>query len=175
MASARVVAVLPLTYLLLAACLFSAGSASAETVKKGNLGLGLIVGEPTGVSAKLYLSDTTAVAGAAGFGFVGGGLQVHADYLWHPWIVTKEKKFVMPAFIGLGARVFSHNQGRGADADDLHLGIRAVAGILFDFTEVPLDAFVEVAGIVEYRSGAGAHGGIPKFGINAGAGVRYYF
>jgi len=171
MSSAKVVAVLTLT------CAVCAGAApaSADQVEKGNFGLGLIVGEPTGVAAKLYLSDTTAVAGAAGFAFVGGGLHIHADYLWHPWVLTRETKFVLPAYIGLGARVLNHNRGRGTSSDDVHLGIRGVVGILFDFTEVPLDAFLEVAGVLEYRTAGDSHGGFPKFGINAGAGVRYYF
>lgn len=171
MASAKVVAVLTLTCALCA----GAAPASADTVEKGNFGLGLIVGEPTGVSAKLYLSDTTAVSGAAGFAFVGGGLHLHADYLWHPWVLTRESKFVLPAYIGAGLRLFNHDRGRGGDSDDLHLGVRGVAGILFDFTEVPLDAFLEVAGVLDWRSADDDHGGFPKFGINAGAGVRYYF
>jgi len=171
MASVKVVAVLILACWLIA----TPRSASAEAVEKGNLGLGLIVGEPTGVSAKLYLSDTTAVSGAAGFAFVGGGLHLHADYLLHPWILTKEKKFVMPAFVGIGGRLFSHNRGRGSDSDDLHLGLRVVGGLLFDFTEVSMDAFIEVAGIIEHRTAGDDHGGFGKFSINAGAGVRYYF
>lgn len=171
MASVKAVAALSLALSLLAV----SSPAVAGEVEKGNLGVGLIIGEPTGVSAKLYLSNTTAVDAAAGFAFVGGGLHLHADYLWHPWILTRESKFVMPAYIGLGGRMLSHNQGRGSESDDFHLGARGVAGILFDFTGAPIDAFLEVAGVLEWRSGSGDHGGFPRFSINAGAGVRYYF
>ena len=42
--------------------------------------------------------------------------------------------------------------------------------MLFDFKDVPLDAFIEVAGVLEYdfKDGVG-------LGLNLGAGVRYYF
>ncbi len=150
-------------------------AASAETIERGKFGIGLIVGEPTGVAVKQYLTDNTAIAGAVGFAFVGGGLHAHADYLWHPWVLTRERKFILKSYLGPGLRVFNHNQGRGSDSDDLHIGARATIGVQFEFTEVPLDAFVEAAGILEYRSDDGDHGGFGKFNINAGAGVRYYF
>jgi hypothetical protein len=42
--------------------------------------------------------------------------------------------------------------------------------MLFDFKDVPLDVFVEVAGVLEYDF---TEGWGPA--LNAGAGVRYYF
>ena len=93
---------------VLALLIAAPGSASAQDEssgsEKGTLGLGLIIGEPTGVSAKLYLSDDTAIAAAAGSAVLGGGLQVHADYLLHPWILENRESFVMPAYIGGGVR-----------------------------------------------------------------------
>ncbi len=163
------------------AVLAGSGVASAEQEgpEKGTFGLGLIIGEPTGIAAKLYLSNDTAIAAAVGLAIVGDGIHASADYLWHPWILTgqddPESKFVMPAYLGAGGRVLDHDRGRGAD-EDFHFGVRAVAGIMFDFKEIPLDVFVEVAGVVDYvvSSADEAHGGI-GFDVNAGAGVRYYF
>src|SRR2546422_939205 len=51
-------------------------------------------------------------------------------------------------------------------------GVRGVGGLLFDFKNVPLDAFVEVAGVLEYGCADGEGAG---FALNAGAGIRYYF
>jgi hypothetical protein len=153
-------------------------TAQEQQAEKGTFGIGLIIGEPTGISAKLYLSDDTAVAGAVGSAVVGGGLHAHADFLWHPWILTgteAESKFIMPAYIGVGGRVLSHDRGRDGD-DDFHFGGRGVIGIAFDFKTIPLDVFVELAGIAEWKLGGGDsdHKG---FGLtlNAGAGARYYF
>lgn len=144
------------------------GSASAE--EKGVFGAGLIIGEPTGVSVKYYLGDDTAIDGAVGGAVIGKGLQVHADFLWHPWILESKKSFVLPAYVGLGARVLDRNGGGGND-DHLRIGMRFVGGLLFDFTEVPLDVFIEVAGVADYRTKGTAFG----LDLNLGAGVRYYF
>jgi hypothetical protein len=150
-----------------------AGSAHAQSSEKGVFGIGLVIGEPTGVAAKLYLDDDTAVQGAIGSAFIGGGIQVHVDYVWHPWILEQRDSFTLPAYIGPGARFIWYNQGRqdGFPAG----GIRAVAGVVFDFTEIPLDVFVEVAGVAEYRfSDDDTEDGF-KLTLNAGAGGRYYF
>ena len=155
----------------------TAAPASADEIgsSKGTFGVGLIIGEPTGVSAKLYLSDDTAIDAAAGSAVVGGGLQAHGDYLWHPWILEKRDSFVLPVYLGPGARFLQRELGRGGDTA-YHLGLRTVVGALFDFTEVPLDVFVEIAGVFDYRFGsdAAADNGF-ALGLNAGAGARYYF
>jgi hypothetical protein len=60
----------------------------------------------------------------------------------------------------------------GRDNNALAIGVRGVVGLLFDFKNVPLDAFIEVAGVLEYKFSDGAGAGLT---LNAGAGVRYYF
>src|SRR5215470_7789517 len=148
---------------------------SVHGADKGNFGVGIILGEPTGITAKLYLKDDVAVQGAIGSAFIGGGLQIHADYLFHPYILQSRPSFVLPVYFGPGVRLIDYTDGRdanGMSTSAFALGVRGVAGLLFDFKTVPLDAFVEVAGVLEYefRDGAGA-----ALRLNAGAGVRYYF
>jgi hypothetical protein len=156
----------------------SAPIASAQDeqgVDKGTFGIGIIVGEPTGVSAKLYLGGDSnmAVDAAAGSAVVGGGLQAHADVLWHPWILTDEDSFVLPAYGGVGLRVLDADRGR--TASDFHIGARVVVGLLFDFKTIPIDAFVEVAGVLDWVfSDDDDEAGI-GLDLNGGAGVRYYF
>lgn len=158
----------------------SAGAASAEeltddSVEKGSLGVGIMIGEPTGIAAKLYLMDDQAVQAAIGLTFVSGGFQAHADYVFHPWILEEREAFTLPAYVGPGVRLMQHAAGRDGD-DDFRIGARAVAGLLFDFKEVPLDAFVEVAGIVEVRFGSDDPN-VNGLGLalNGGIGARYYF
>lgn len=139
-------------------------------VDKGTLGIGIILGEPTGVTAKLYLKDDQAVQVAAGSAFLGGGLQVHGDYLFHPYILQSRPSFVLPFYLGPGLRVIDYSLGGGQDF--LAVGLRAVAGLVFDFKNVPLDAFAEVAGVFEYGFKSGEGLGVA---LNAGAGARYYF
>lgn len=138
---------------------------SAEATK-GVLGVGLITGEPTGLTAKYYLADNHAVDAAVGFSVLYNGIQAHADYLWHPWILEEKRTFVLPAYVGVGARLLDESD------KEFHIGPRAVAGMVFDFKHIPLDAFAEVAGILDFRLGDDSGVGLD---INFGAGVRYYF
>jgi len=137
--------------------------------EKGTFGLGVVLGEPTGICMKLYLSDDQAIQVAAGAAFYGGGLQVHGDYVFHPLILQDRDSFVLPVYIGPGLRFISYNAG-STMAAHYALGLRAVLGLLFDFKNVPLDVFVEVAGVFEYDFTNGVGGA-----FNLGAGVRYYF
>lgn len=136
---------------------------------KGAIGIGLIIGEPTGISARLYVADDKAIQVAVGSAFIGGGLQVNGDFVWHPWILQDRASFVLPVYLGPGVRFIDYYGARGGSSH-FAAGARAVIGMLFDFKDVPLDVFVEVAGVGEYdfTKGWGA-------ALNAGAGVRYYF
>ena len=149
------------------ACLAATVSADegATRAEKGTLGVGLILGEPTGVSAKLYLRDDQAIQAAVGFAFVGGGLHVHADYVFHPLILQTRESFVLPFYLGPGVRVIDYR------SDYVAVGLRAVAGLLFDFTAIPLDAFVEAGAVFEL--GFKGHGADIR--LNVAAGARYYF
>lgn len=161
-----------LSILLAAAGLTAAAprAARAQPAEKGVLGVGLIVGEPTGVSAKYYLSDDRAIDLAVGGAIVGRGIQVHSDFLWHPWILEQKESFALPLYLGVGGRILDHNGG-GEDDDDVHIGVRAPVGVLFDFTRVPLDVFAELAGLLDFRTEGDPFG----VALNAGIGARYYF
>lgn len=138
--------------------------------EKGTFGLGIIFGEPTGISAKLYLKDDQAVQAALGLAFIGAGLHAHADYVFHPFILQSREVFVLPVYFGPGLRMIQYRDGR--DDNYFAFGPRVVGGLLFDFKKIPLDAFVEVAAVFEYRAREGDHFGVA---LNAGAGARYYF
>ena len=147
------------------------GKGIARGTDKGSIGLGIIVGEPTGISARLYLKDDQAIQAAIGGAFIGGGIQINADYVFHPFILQTRDSFVLATYFGPGVRLIQYSQGRNGDNNYLALGLRGVGGLLFDFKN-PLDAFVEVAGLLEYGFATGKHGNIT---LNAGAGLRYYF
>jgi hypothetical protein len=142
---------------------------SGRPSEKGTVGLGLIFGEPTGITVKVYLEDDRAIQGAFGASFYADAWQLHAEYVLHPWILQDRDTFVLPVYLGPGLRFMRYNGGRGGDAT-FAAGLRAVVGMLFDFKNVPLDVFVEVGGVLEYdfTDGWGP-------GFNVGAGVRYYF
>lgn len=144
------------------------GDAGGHPVDKGSFGIGIVLGEPTGISAKLYLEDDTAIQGALGINFIGSGVQANAEYLFHPWVVQERDLFVLPIYLGPGVRFIQYG-GRGVDSH-VAIGLRGVIGMLFDFKTQPLDAFVEAGGVLEYDFTEDF-----EVALNIGAGVRYYF
>jgi hypothetical protein len=160
------------------------GGERSARAEAGPFGLGLILGNPTGLSMKYYLGGTGhAIDGAIGGAFGGyGGLHLHVDYLFHPVMLTRSSGFNLPLHVGIGARVLDHNSGRHFDndrhEDHLHVGARVPLGITFDFTRVPLDAFFEIAVILDFISGdSDRRYEDDNFGVdlNAALGIRYYF
>jgi hypothetical protein len=146
------------------------GADEGRPTEKGTLGLGIIIGEPTGITAKLYLEDDQAIQGAIGGSFIVDAWQVNAEYVLHPWILQDRDTFVLPVYVGPGVRFMRYNEGRDSDNAHYAVGLRAVVGLLFDFKNVPLDVFVELGGVLEYDFSDGA-----GIGGNIGAGIRYYF
>jgi hypothetical protein len=153
----------------------SAASPRAARAEGGPFGLGLILGSPTGVSMKYYLGESgQAIDAAIGGAFSKSGLHVHVDYLWHPFMLVQEAAFNLPLHAGVGVRLLDHDRGKDGD-DDLHAGLRLPVGLTFDFKEVPLDVFLEVALILDFHGEHGIDDDQLGLDINAGVGVRYYF
>jgi hypothetical protein len=136
-------------------------------------GIGIILGEPTGLSAKLWTSKINAFD--FGLGFSEGGDRIsyngnydngsrvhfHMDYLWHSFnAITSTERF--PLYYGIGARF---NSGAGYDAS---FGIRGVLGISWLPRSTPLDVFIELVPVLQLTSNTG-------FGIDAGFGIRCFF
>jgi hypothetical protein len=135
----------------------------------GPFGLGLILGSPTGISGKLYFNRQNALDFAVGEAFANErGLHFHVDYLWHPFMLAQDEGFSLPFYLGIGGRVLSRDGHAGSD---LHLGPRVPFGLLFDFKQVPLDVFVEVAIVVDLIH----NNDNDIVDLNAGIGIRYYF
>ncbi|MFP4068142.1 MAG: hypothetical protein ACLFRR_01755 [Spirochaetaceae bacterium] len=124
-------------------------------------GLGVLLGEPTGISAKARLGPTSAIDAAAAWSFRGeGSFYFHADYLVHFTDIFHVDPGEMPLYVGVGGKI--------ALRDDPQLGVRIPVGIAYEFESVPLDVFFEVA------PGVGL---FPETDIDfgGGLGIRYYF
>jgi len=129
----------------------------------GDFELGVILGEPTGISMKLWFDGSTALDGAVSWSLRDRGedkLHLHADYLWHNFNLIEDESGLLPVYYGVGGRIIF--------MDDTRLGFRAPLGISWLLSGAPLDLFVEVAGILDI---------IPDmdFDMNAGIGIRYVF
>ena len=134
---------------------------SITNAQSNGIGLGLIVGEPTGISGKLWTSSTSAFDAALAWSFVDeNAFQIHADYLFHNIRLITIPDGKLPFYYGIGARLKTSN--------DIKLGVRVPLGLAYLFQNVPIDIFVEVVPILDL---------IPKtdFQINAALGARYFF
>lgn len=160
--------------MLIGMCVLATGVAVAE---EGGFGLGVIAGEPTGLSFKGWLSHSRAIDGAAAWSFSGDdSFQFHSDYLWHrdDWLKAPKAKGRMPVHFGVGGRLkWEHDddEGRGRgddDDDDVHVGIRFPFGLSYLPVSAPLDFFVEIAPILDVAPDT-------DLDLSAALGLRYYF
>ena len=81
-------------------------SPGAAVTHQDGFGVGVIVGEPTGLCAKLWLSRSTAVDAAAAWSFVDeGALHLHADYIVHKFDLIRPSRGALPIYYGVGGRL----------------------------------------------------------------------
>lgn len=140
-------------------------------------GLGVVVGEPTGISAKYWTSNSEALSFGVGwyarhaawirrfdgyyYYYTGTRFHIHADYLWHDFdAIRSAERF--PLYYGVGARLETGGMESPA------AGVRGVFGIAWMPRSTPLDVFVEIAPTILLAPS-------PGVGIGAGLGVRYFF
>ena len=134
--------------------------AAAQAQHEG-FGLGLIVGEPTGVCLKQWTGPRTAFAAGIAWSFADdAALHVHGDYLIHARYVSGERHDRSPLYYGLGVRL-------KAEENDTWLGVRVPLGAALFVNDAPLDIFIEVAPLMDLIPST-------EFRINAALGVRYY-
>ena len=126
------------------------------------IGLGFVVGEPTGLSFKQWMTTRSALAAAAAWSFEDeSAFHAHVDYLIHrPGLAGADEGKVL-FYIGIGGRL-------KAEEEDSRVGVRIPMGIDYVFAGTPLDIFFEVAPLVDLAPGT-------DFRVNGGIGLRYYF
>ena len=146
-----------------AICLVVAIVSSAALVMSQDkgFGAGVILGEPTGLTGKAWMSHQNAVDFGLAYSFRNKGyFHLHADYLWHfPNVIQSTER--IPLYAGLGGR-FAAGKGSGI------FGIRIPFGIAWWLRSAPLEVFLEIAPIVDLAPATELSG-------NGGIGARFYF
>jgi hypothetical protein len=165
---------------VLAATLSVTGMRPASATEVGysrKFGLGLALGDPTGIVAKLWLSSTNALD--FGFGFQHYGWRrcdqfgcdygyrdysFNVDYLWQSNLVKGPVQFDW--HIGLGGRAYFWSAYRYEH--DVNLAARAPIGIDVMFRNPPfLEIYFEIAPALFF---------LPlEIGLEGGLGARAYF
>jgi len=127
----------------------------------GGLGLGLIFGEPTGLSAKMWTSERTAVDAAIAWSFsTPGWFHVHANFLIHNYDIFTVSTGQLPLYYGVGAYT--------AFSSEFGLGARVPLGLAYQFEGAPVEVFGEFAPGLALLPALG-------FYFGGGIGVRYFF
>ena len=140
------------------------------TAQDHGFGMGIILGEPTGLSAKAWTSNDNAFDFAIAWSFNNyhhdndyhndGDVLLQADYVWHFFNTISVSSGKLPVYVGVGARVVL--------ADDPSIGIRIPVGIDYLFANAPIDIFLELVPILDLSPAT-------DFGIGGGIGIRYWF
>ena len=131
----------------------------SNTYAQKDFGIGIILGDPTGLSAKLYTGCNNAFDFAAAWSFKGDGhLLLQADYVWHSSL-SRTSSGMFALYYGIGGRIIF--------SDDPNVGVRIPVGIDYIFSNAPVDIFLEVVPVLDL---------IPStdFDLNGGIGVRFW-
>jgi hypothetical protein len=128
-----------------------------------DFGLGVILGEPTGISAQFWLSPGTALDVGLGYSFTSSNsvFDLYADYVFHNSdMIHSAENFVV--YYGPGARL------KIKEDTESRLGVRGVIGILWIPRGTSFDLFLEIAPILDIIPAT-------KFDFSGGIGGRYFF
>jgi hypothetical protein len=125
------------------------------------IGLGVILGQPTGVSLKAWTTRSQAVDVAVAWAFDREeAVHVHADYLFHNFRLFRVEKGDFVLYYGIGGRIKAESRTR--------FGIRIPIGISYFFEDAPVEIFFELGPIMDLAPST-------LFRMTTGVGVRYYF
>ncbi|MBI3585737.1 MAG: hypothetical protein HY088_01240 [Ignavibacteriales bacterium] len=114
-------------------------SYGANSRKK--MGVGVVLGAPTGFSIKYWQNSTIAYQGSIGASF-GGGLTVGVDYLGHYDTFHNAE---LPFYYGAGAYIGDAGlSGRSFARNSFAFGVRGVFGVDYLPREFPFDIAFEL-------------------------------
>jgi hypothetical protein len=123
-----------------------------------DVGVGIALGQPMGVTAKYWLTSTLAIDAAAGYHF-NKNFDMHADYLWHSFSSFDVQNGRLPFYLGAGGRV---NLG-----NDSNFGMRLPLGMAYLPSNEPVEFFAEVAPVIRLLKNIGID-------IDGVVGIRVY-
>jgi hypothetical protein len=128
---------------------------------QSDMGIGFMLGAPTGLSARKNISSHRAIDGGLGWSFGSKTrMHLHSDYLFsNPGSIYWDQT-PLDLYYGLG--------GRMKFGDDIELGVRMPIGLSYLDQEKPFEIFSEVAPIFDLLPDSG-------FEISLGVGMRIYF
>jgi hypothetical protein len=132
-----------------------------------NLGLGVVLGSPTGLSLKYLLAKYSALSAHAGWSFTGNpGVHLTGDYqhLFPVVIETAEGAAIsdFTPYVAVGGRF----RFKKIEENEFHLGVRVGGGVEYNISRFGI--FLELLPVVDL---------IPEtdFDLEGGLGFLFYF
>jgi hypothetical protein len=148
--------------LLISVFLLSLSSVAQES----GLGIGIMLGEPSGLSLKKWLSSSNAIDAGLGWSFSeNGSIHLHADYLYHNNDLIHISDYKIPFYFGIGGRLKFKGDDKSSKGNTL--GIRVPVGLVYQSSRYPVDVFFEIVPILDVSPDA-------RMSFNSAVGVRYY-
>jgi hypothetical protein len=143
--------------LLFAICIIPAQLLAQDS----GIGLGIILGEPTGISIKSWFGNREAFDVAVAWSFEGeGAIHIHADYLMHNFRLFRVEKGDLVFCYGIGVRVKTEQKTQ--------IGVRFPFGLSYLFEKAPVEIFFELGPIMNLSPKT-------RFRMTTCVGIRYYF
>lgn len=139
--------------------------ALSSTARAEAIGLGLFLGEPSGLDIKVGLSARSSIDIVIGQSSFRDNRTdyLHLTYLLTPF-VARGRSVLVPFRIGLGAAAI------GVVDDNAHMAVRMPLEIGFRFRRTPLEIYGEVA-----LKGVFVEEDFITFDVDGGIGIRFYF
>ena len=148
--------------------------AQTASAADSNFGLGLVLGDPSGISARIAAGSNNSINVILGYDVNqndnryyrdnccrdGGVLYMGADYVWYNYNLIHVSSGRLPLYFGPGVNFVISNYSS--------VGIRGVVGLEYQFANAPFDLFFELAPGVNIVPNT-------EVGVDAGFGGRFFF
>ena len=140
--------------------------------RRTNFGLGIVGGDPTGLTGELVFGRRTSMDFTVGLDtFDDDAVYVAADYLIRVVDLAPRGSVGIPLYLGFGAFVVDYDRGNNDDL--IVVGPRVPFGLQLDFRAVPLVVFAELA--VRFYMISNHERGDDDSDVDGSIGFRIYF
>lgn len=140
-------------------------SSSAYGPQSKRFGLGVYVGEPTGLTLKGYLTERAAIDGIAAWSFKHETVTLIGDLNYEIFDIPVSSSVIsLPFYLGVGGKL-ELNSGRN---DEIEVGVRVPIGVAVQWNTAPIEVFLEVVPCLELVQET-------DFDLMGGLGIRFYF
>jgi hypothetical protein len=102
--------------------------------------LGLVLIEPTGLSANYHYAKQKSMAAAVGWS--RSHIRLNLDHLWYQRDVIVIDRIPIDLYFGAGLRYYQHEKHSGDEESEI--GLRVPVGVSYLFRKIPIQVFGEL-------------------------------